>query len=87
MRVFCVLCGLFLAIALVNGGPVVKREAEEDLSPLNEVSTLFYLVLKKKKKKEKKKRKKKKRRNRKIIYSRDIMCQIKRPLVARVTSL
>jgi len=53
MRVFCVLCGLFLAIALVNGGPVVKRETEEDLSPLNEVSTLFYLVLKKKKKKKK----------------------------------
>jgi len=45
MRVFFVLCGLFLAIALANGSPVVKREAEEDLNPLNEVSTLFYLLL------------------------------------------
>jgi hypothetical protein len=51
MRVFCVLCGLFLAIALVNGGPVVKRETKEDLNPLNEVSTLFYLLLKKKERK------------------------------------
>ncbi|KAH0955315.1 hypothetical protein HN011_003521 [Eciton burchellii] len=40
MRVFCVLCGLFLAIALVNGGPVVKRETKEDLNPLNEVYVL-----------------------------------------------
>ncbi|KAL6265573.1 hypothetical protein P5V15_002369 [Pogonomyrmex californicus] len=38
MRVLCAFCGLFLAIAIVNCSPVVKREAaEEDLSPLNEV--------------------------------------------------
>lgn len=41
MRIFCALCGLFLAVAIVNCSPVVKREAEEtlkDLDPLNEVS-------------------------------------------------
>ncbi|XP_012232088.1 probable GH family 25 lysozyme 3 isoform X2 [Linepithema humile] len=37
MRVFCALCGLFLAIAIVNCRTIVKRETEEDLSPLNEV--------------------------------------------------
>ncbi|XP_050447067.1 uncharacterized protein LOC126849357 [Cataglyphis hispanica] len=41
MRVVCTFCGLFLAIAIVNCSPIVKRDAEElpqeDLSPLNEV--------------------------------------------------
>ncbi|XP_072747079.1 uncharacterized protein [Anoplolepis gracilipes] len=41
MRVVCTFCGLFLAIAVVNCSPIVKRDAEElsqdDLSPLNEV--------------------------------------------------
>lgn len=47
MRVVCTFCGLFLAIAIVNCNPIVKRDAEEpsqeDLSPLNEVSILFLL--------------------------------------------
>lgn len=43
MRIFCALCGLFLAVAIVNCSPVVKRETEEgetlkELDPLNEVS-------------------------------------------------
>lgn len=46
MRVVCTFCGLFLAIAIVNCSPIVKRDAEElpqeDLSPLNEVSLVFY---------------------------------------------
>lgn len=37
MKLACTLCGLLLAVALVNANPIVKREAE-DLSPLNEVS-------------------------------------------------
>ncbi|XP_020710395.2 glycine, alanine and asparagine-rich protein isoform X2 [Athalia rosae] len=35
MRPAYVLCGLFAAVAVVNGLPIVKREAD-DLSPLNE---------------------------------------------------
>ncbi|XP_011701169.1 PREDICTED: keratin, type II cytoskeletal 1 isoform X2 [Wasmannia auropunctata] len=38
MRVLCAFCGLFLAIVIANCSPVVKRDAEEDLSPLNEVA-------------------------------------------------
>lgn len=45
MRVLCAFCGLFLAIAIANCSPVDKREAEEDLSPLNEVSPLLYSSL------------------------------------------
>ncbi|XP_024871641.1 keratin, type I cytoskeletal 10-like isoform X1 [Temnothorax curvispinosus] len=38
MRVLCAFCGLFLAVAIVNCSPVEdKKEAEDDLSPLNEV--------------------------------------------------
>ncbi|XP_032673611.1 PE-PGRS family protein PE_PGRS33 [Odontomachus brunneus] len=40
MRIFCALCGLFLAVAIVNCSPIVKREADKtlkDLDPLNEV--------------------------------------------------
>ncbi|XP_014475647.1 PREDICTED: uncharacterized protein LOC106744971 [Dinoponera quadriceps] len=42
MRIFCALCGLFLAVAIVNCSPIVKREAEgedalKELDPLNEV--------------------------------------------------
>lgn len=43
MRVSCAFCGLFLAIAIVNCSPIVKRETEDDkLSPLNEVSSLSF---------------------------------------------
>lgn len=45
MRVLCAFCGLFLAITIANCSPVDKREAEEDLSPLNEVSPLLYSSL------------------------------------------
>lgn len=41
MRVLCALCGLFLAVAIVNCSPIVKRETDEELDPLNQVSTLF----------------------------------------------
>ncbi|XP_011868224.1 PREDICTED: putative lysozyme-like protein isoform X2 [Vollenhovia emeryi] len=37
MRVLCALCGLLLAVAIVNCSPIDKGEAEENLNPLNEV--------------------------------------------------
>ncbi|XP_011268230.1 putative lysozyme-like protein [Camponotus floridanus] len=41
MRVVCTFCGLFLAIAIVNCSPIVKRDAEEpspeDLNSVNEI--------------------------------------------------
>jgi len=42
MRVLRTFCGLFLVIAIANCNPVDKKEGEEDLSPLNEVSSLLY---------------------------------------------
>ncbi|XP_046423983.1 keratin, type II cytoskeletal 2 epidermal-like [Neodiprion fabricii] len=36
MKLACTLCGLFVAVAVVNAGPV-KRQAVDDLNPLNEV--------------------------------------------------
>jgi hypothetical protein len=43
MRLFCALCGLLLAVAIVSCSPVVKRDTEEglkELDPLNEVYVL-----------------------------------------------
>lgn len=38
MKTSCILCGLLLVVGLVASSPIVKRAAEDDLSPLNEVS-------------------------------------------------
>jgi len=50
MRVVCTFCGLFLAIAIVNCSPIVKRDVEEpspeDLNSVNEVSLVFYFFFK-----------------------------------------
>ncbi|XP_066592126.1 keratin, type II cytoskeletal 1 [Prorops nasuta] len=37
MRLIVAICTLLLAVSLANGNPMVKRAADEDLSPLNEV--------------------------------------------------
>ncbi|XP_033210980.1 uncharacterized transmembrane protein DDB_G0289901-like isoform X2 [Belonocnema kinseyi] len=37
MKTSCILCGLLLVVGLVASSPIVKRAAEDDLSPLNEV--------------------------------------------------
>ncbi|XP_011051328.1 PREDICTED: location of vulva defective 1 isoform X2 [Acromyrmex echinatior] len=37
MRMLCAFCGLFLIITIVNCNPIDKKDAEEDLNPLNEV--------------------------------------------------
>ncbi|KAG7198389.1 hypothetical protein KM043_005780 [Ampulex compressa] len=37
MKVSCALCGLLLAVAAVSCAPIAKREAQDELSPLNEV--------------------------------------------------
>ncbi|XP_012287952.1 glycine, alanine and asparagine-rich protein [Orussus abietinus] len=37
MRISYALCGLLLAVSFVASSPIIKREVEEDISPLNEV--------------------------------------------------